>query len=240
MIKIHDLKPAKGSTKAKRRVGRGIAGKGGKTAGRGTKGQHARNTVARGFENRARRTTSDNAGTRRSGLEQHASGIVAPRDRVGNRGTGERNRIHALLRFLDAFLDRSRYLFGFAVSEAYFAVAIANDHQCCEGKAAPAFHHFRDSVDRDDALVKLTISHAQNSNPASRAPSATAATRPWYLKPPRSNTTELIPAAFARSPTNLPTSRAASTVPVLPLRSATSIVEAAAIVDREISSIACT
>ena len=50
MIKIHDLKPAKGSTKAKRRVGRGIAGKGGKTAGRGTKGQHARNTVARGFE----------------------------------------------------------------------------------------------------------------------------------------------------------------------------------------------
>ncbi len=50
MIKVHDLKPAKGSTKARRRVGRGIAGKGGKTAGRGTKGQHARNTVARGFE----------------------------------------------------------------------------------------------------------------------------------------------------------------------------------------------
>jgi large subunit ribosomal protein L15 len=50
MIKIHDLKPAAGSTKAKKRVGRGIGGKGGKTAGRGTKGQHARNTVARGFE----------------------------------------------------------------------------------------------------------------------------------------------------------------------------------------------
>ncbi len=50
MIKVHDLKPAQGATKAKRRVGRGIAGKGGKTAGRGTKGQHARNTVARGFE----------------------------------------------------------------------------------------------------------------------------------------------------------------------------------------------
>ena len=50
MIKIHDLKPAAGSVKAKKRVGRGIGGKGGKTAGRGTKGQHARNTVARGFE----------------------------------------------------------------------------------------------------------------------------------------------------------------------------------------------
>ena len=49
-IKVHDLKPAAGSTKARRRVGRGIAGKGGKTAGRGTKGQKARNTVPRGFE----------------------------------------------------------------------------------------------------------------------------------------------------------------------------------------------
>jgi large subunit ribosomal protein L15 len=49
-IKIHDLKPAPGSTKAKRRVGRGIAGKGGKTAGRGTKGQSARGIAARGFE----------------------------------------------------------------------------------------------------------------------------------------------------------------------------------------------
>jgi len=50
VTKIHDLKPAPGSTKAKRRVGRGIAGKGGKTAGRGTKGQSARDIVARGFE----------------------------------------------------------------------------------------------------------------------------------------------------------------------------------------------
>ena len=49
-MKVHDLKPAPGSNKAKRRVGRGIGGKGGKTAGRGTKGQYARNTVAAGFE----------------------------------------------------------------------------------------------------------------------------------------------------------------------------------------------
>jgi large subunit ribosomal protein L15 len=49
-VKVHDLKPAPGSTRAKRRVGRGIAGKGGKTAGRGTKGQKARSTVPVGFE----------------------------------------------------------------------------------------------------------------------------------------------------------------------------------------------
>jgi large subunit ribosomal protein L15 len=49
-IKLHDLKPAEGSNKRKKRVGRGISGKGGKTAGRGTKGQKARNKVPAGFE----------------------------------------------------------------------------------------------------------------------------------------------------------------------------------------------
>jgi large subunit ribosomal protein L15 len=49
-MKVHDLHPAPGSTKAKRRVGRGIGGKGGKTAGRGTKGQGARNNIKPGFE----------------------------------------------------------------------------------------------------------------------------------------------------------------------------------------------
>jgi len=49
-MRVHDLAPAPGSTKRPKRVGRGTGGKGGKTAGRGTKGQYARNTVARGFE----------------------------------------------------------------------------------------------------------------------------------------------------------------------------------------------
>jgi large subunit ribosomal protein L15 len=49
-IKVHDLKPAPGSNKRGKRVGRGIAGKGGKTAGRGTKGQKARSKVPTGFE----------------------------------------------------------------------------------------------------------------------------------------------------------------------------------------------
>ena len=49
-MKVHDLKPAPGSTRAKRRVGRGIGGKGGKTAGRGMKGQGARDTVKPWFE----------------------------------------------------------------------------------------------------------------------------------------------------------------------------------------------
>ena len=49
-MKIHDLKPAEGSNRGRKRVGRGIGGKGGKTAGRGTKGQRARGSVPAGFE----------------------------------------------------------------------------------------------------------------------------------------------------------------------------------------------
>jgi large subunit ribosomal protein L15 len=49
-MKIHDLKPAAGSKHAAHRKGRGIGGKGGKTAGRGMKGQGARGSVKPGFE----------------------------------------------------------------------------------------------------------------------------------------------------------------------------------------------
>jgi large subunit ribosomal protein L15 len=51
-MQVHDLAPAPGSTKSSKRVARGIGGKGGKTAGRGTKGQRSRGRgkVARGFE----------------------------------------------------------------------------------------------------------------------------------------------------------------------------------------------
>lgn len=41
-MKLHDLKPNKGSKKNRKRVGRGYGSGYGKTAGRGTKGQNAR------------------------------------------------------------------------------------------------------------------------------------------------------------------------------------------------------
>lgn len=49
IIKLHHLRPAAGSKKAKTRVGRGEGSKG-KTAGRGTKGTKARYQVRPGFE----------------------------------------------------------------------------------------------------------------------------------------------------------------------------------------------
>ena len=49
-LKLHDLQPAPGSKKDRIRVGRGEGGRRGKTAGRGTKGLKARNTLRPGFE----------------------------------------------------------------------------------------------------------------------------------------------------------------------------------------------
>jgi large subunit ribosomal protein L15 len=49
-LKLHHLQPAPGSKKKKIRVGRGEGGRRGKTAGRGTKGLKARNSLRPGFE----------------------------------------------------------------------------------------------------------------------------------------------------------------------------------------------
>ena len=49
-LKVHHLRPAPGAKSAKIRVGRGEAGKRGKTAGRGTKGTKARYQVPAAFE----------------------------------------------------------------------------------------------------------------------------------------------------------------------------------------------
>jgi large subunit ribosomal protein L15 len=49
-MKLHHLKPAQGAKKDRKRVGRGRAGAGGKTAGRGTKGYLAKHNPKPGFE----------------------------------------------------------------------------------------------------------------------------------------------------------------------------------------------
>ena len=49
-MKLHELSSPAGTTHRKRILGRGIGGKGGKTAGRGTKGQKARRQIPAGFE----------------------------------------------------------------------------------------------------------------------------------------------------------------------------------------------
>ena len=45
-MKLHDLRPAEGSTKKRKRVGRGTGSGRGKTSTRGTKGQNSRAVAA--------------------------------------------------------------------------------------------------------------------------------------------------------------------------------------------------
>ena len=51
-MRLHELQPAKGATKNRKRVGRGVASGSGKTAGRGSKGQKARSggSIRPGYE----------------------------------------------------------------------------------------------------------------------------------------------------------------------------------------------
>lgn len=49
-MRLSDLRPAEGSRREKRRIGRGIGSGQGKTAGKGYNGQKARNSVGPGFE----------------------------------------------------------------------------------------------------------------------------------------------------------------------------------------------
>ena len=50
-MKLNELSPAEGSTKARHRIGRGVGSRKGKTGGRGVKGQKSRSGVAiNGFE----------------------------------------------------------------------------------------------------------------------------------------------------------------------------------------------
>jgi large subunit ribosomal protein L15 len=49
-LRLNELKPAPGSTKVRKRIGRGIGSGQGKTAGKGSNGQKARTHVRPGFE----------------------------------------------------------------------------------------------------------------------------------------------------------------------------------------------
>lgn len=49
-MQLHDLAPARGARHRRKKVGRGIGSGHGKTCGRGTKGDKARNQVPLGFE----------------------------------------------------------------------------------------------------------------------------------------------------------------------------------------------
>src|SRR5690606_33591074 len=145
-------------------------------------------------------TAGDDAGTGGGGLEQHPPGADAADDLVGDRGAGEGHLEEVLAGLLGALLDGEGHLLGLAVAEADPAVAITDHDEGGEAEATTALHHLGDAVDVDDprlaqrrvrrlarvvaglalaaGTAAMSVGH-QSSSPASRAASATAATRPW-------------------------------------------------------------
>src|SRR5712671_3161586 len=105
-----------------------------------------------------------------------------------------RHADQAFLGAIDALANRLGHFVGLAQAEADQTVVIAGDDQCAEAEAPSTFHDFRDAVDMDDLLFDLealridplndgtffecALPSVQNFNPASRAASASALTRP--------------------------------------------------------------
>src|SRR5205085_3175146 len=122
--------------------------------------------------------------------------------------------------------------------------SVADHDERGEREPAAALHHLGHAVDGDDAFLQASralLSRGiepphQIVMPPSRAPSASAATRPWYSRPPRSNTARSIPACLARSASSLPAALARA---VLSPSASASASEAAASVRAEASSTSC-
>ena len=148
------------------------------------------------LEHRAHAAAGDDAGTGRGGLEQHAAGAEDAGRLVGDRRAVLGHPEEVLLRALDALLDRHRDLVGLAVADADDALLVAHHDQRGEREAPAALDDLGDAVDLDDALLeveaggadwidrwplawRVAAGGAQKARPASRAPSASALTRPW-------------------------------------------------------------
>src|SRR5262249_37666506 len=99
-----------------------------------------------------------------------------------------RHREQVLLRIVDGLRDRERNLARFPVADADAVDLVADDDERRERELPAALDDLGHAVDLDHALLELTrllarehltLNARQNVNPPSRAPSASAFTRPW-------------------------------------------------------------
>ena len=107
-----------------------------------------------------------------------------PDDLVRDRLPVLRHGEQVLLRVLDGLRDGERDLARLAVAEADAVDLVADDDERGEREPPAALDDLGDAVDLDHALLQLArvgdFPGAQNWSPPSRAPSASALTRPWY------------------------------------------------------------
>src|SRR5580658_5523623 len=149
---------------------------------------------ARELDHGAHAARRDDAGALGRRPQHDASGAETSDHFVRNGTVLNRHPHQAFLGAIDTLANRLGHFVGLAETESDQAVVIAGDHQRAEAEAASALHDFRDAVDMHDLLLDLealridplrdrafperSLPAVQNFNPASRAASASALTRP--------------------------------------------------------------
>src|SRR5262249_27318250 len=136
------------------------------------------------LEDRADAAAGDDAGTGRGRAQEHAGGAELAEHLVGDRLPVLRHAEQVLLRVVDGLRDRERDLARLAVPDADAVDLVADHDERGERETPAALDHLGDAVDLDHALLQLSrlgdVQCHQNFSPPSRAPSASAFTRPWY------------------------------------------------------------
>src|SRR5690606_13886992 len=155
-------------------------------------------------------TAGDDTGTFRGRLHVDLGARVTTTDRILQSVAIQLHGYHVAFGLFHCFLNCKRNFTGFTATETHTTVAIANHSQSGKGENTTTFNHFGNPVHLNQLFLQFAFVtlyafiicqdlYPSNSRPFRRAASARALTRPWYLKPGRSNASLVTPAAFARS-----------------------------------------
>ena len=135
------------------------------------------------LEHGAHAATGDDAGSLARRAQEDARGTELAEDLVRDRGAVLRHGEQVLLRVVDGLRDGERNLARLPVADADAVDLVSDDDERREREPPAALDDLGDAVDLDHTLLQLAclgyFKRAQNSSPPSRAPSASAFTRPW-------------------------------------------------------------
>src|SRR3954468_15651674 len=107
---------------------------------------------ASSLEHSTHRSTSNDASTWRSRLEQHDASSGFALHGVRDRALDSRHLEEALLGFFNALGDCRWHLFGLAITDANCPVTVTDDDQRGEAEPTTTFDDLGHAVDGDDTL----------------------------------------------------------------------------------------
>ena len=113
---------------------------------------------AQRFENRAHRTTCDDAGARRRGAQKHTARAMVTVNVMMKRTTlAQRDADQIPFRGIRRFLDRIRHLARPSVTKAYAPLLVADDNKSRKSETPAAFYHLGDAVDVNELVDELAV-----------------------------------------------------------------------------------